>query len=130
MVKSCRNKVGQQTGGRKLYDHLKNDLEKHNIKIGRDKFFNVLRAHRMLVRKTKQYHITTNSKHQFYKYKNLVKNKIPTRPEQLWVSDITYIKTQNGQNYLALITGCFFIDAINNTGFGLKRKVCVYLLSR
>ncbi len=107
MVKKRRNLVGQRTGGRKLYDHLKNDLEKHNIKIGRDRFFSVLRAHRMLVRKTKQYHITTNSKHQFHKYKNLVKDKVPTRPEQLWVSDITYIKTQNGHNYLAIITDAY-----------------------
>ncbi|KPM30208.1 Transposase IS3 family [Croceitalea dokdonensis DOKDO 023] len=76
-------------------------------KIGRDRFFSVLRAHRMLVGKTKQYHITTNSKHQFHKYKNLVKDKVPTRPEQLWVSDITYIKTQNGHNYLAIITDAY-----------------------
>ncbi len=75
--------------------------------MGRDKFFKVLRNHKLLVRKTKQYHITTNSKHQFHKYKNLVKDKVPTRPEQLWASDITYIKTQNGHNYLALVTDAY-----------------------
>ena len=61
----------------------------------------------LLVPKTKRFHITTNSKHLFYKYKNLVKDKVPTRPEQLWVSDITYIKTQNGHNYLALVTDAY-----------------------
>ncbi|WP_240729855.1 IS3 family transposase [Croceivirga sp. JEA036] len=107
LVKECRNKVGHQTGGKKLYDYLKKDLELNNIKLGRDRLFNILRDNRLLVRKTKQYHVTTNSKHYFYKYKNLVKDKVPTRPEQLWVTDITYIKTQHGHNYLALVTDAY-----------------------
>ena len=49
----------------------------------------------------------TNSNHQFHKYKNLVKDKVPTRPEQLWVTDITYIKTDQGHNYLALVTDAY-----------------------
>ncbi len=78
-----------------------------NIKIGRDKFFKFLRTHNLLITKTKRHFITTNSKHHFYKYKNLIKDKIPTRPEQLWVSDITYIKTEKGHNYLALVTDAY-----------------------
>ena len=78
-----------------------------NIKMGRDKFFDFLRANNLLVPRLKNFHITTNSKHQFYKYKNLVKDAVPTRPEQLWVSDITYIKTDNGHNYLALVTDAY-----------------------
>ncbi len=78
-----------------------------NIKMGRDKFFDFLRANNLLVPKLKNFHITTNSKHQFYKYKNLIKDAVPTRPEQLWVSDITYIKTDNGHNYLALVTDAY-----------------------
>jgi len=50
---------------------------------------------------------TTNSKHQFKKYKNLVKNQVPLSPEQLWVTDITYIKTENRHNYLALVTDAY-----------------------
>lgn len=50
---------------------------------------------------------TTNSNHMYRKYKNLVKDHVPTRPEQLWVSDITYIKTENGHNYLALVTDAY-----------------------
>lgn len=107
LVRDCRNKIGQQTGGKKLHDHLKNELKKHNIKMGRDKFFEFLKNHKLLIKKNKTYHITTNSKHHFYKYKNLVKDKIPTRAEQLWVTDITYIKTQNGHNYLALVTDAY-----------------------
>jgi len=82
-------------------------MKTQNIKMGRDKFFDFLRANNLLVPKLKNFHITTNSRHQFYKYKNLVKDAVPTRPEQLWVSDITYIKTDNGHNYLALVTDAY-----------------------
>ena len=101
MIKEYRGKVGHRTGGIKLYSELKKQMDDEGIKKGRDKFFDFLRANNLLVPKLNNYHITTNSKHQFHKYKNLVKDKLPTRPEQLWVSDITYIKTENGHNYLA-----------------------------
>jgi putative transposase len=76
-------------------------------KIGRDKFYSFLRLNKLLVPKTKNYITTTNSKHMFKKYKNLVKDQVPNRPEQRWVSDITYIKTENGHNYLALVTDAY-----------------------
>lgn len=107
MVQQYRKKVGQRTGGIKLYDELKKDMISQKINIGRDKFYRFLRQYNLLVPRLKSYHVTTNSKHHFRKYKNLVKNQIPTRPEQLWVSDITYIKTENGHNYLALVTDAF-----------------------
>ena len=107
MVKDYRNKVGQRTGGIKLYAELKNDFNKQNIKIGRDKFYCFLRHHNLLVPRLKNYHTTTNSNHLFKKYKNLIKDQVPTRPEQLWVCDITYIKTENGHNYLAIVTDAY-----------------------
>jgi len=96
-----------RTGGIKLYSELKQDFITNDIKIGRDKFYSVLRMHNLLVPKLKNYITTTDSKHHFRKYKNLIKDKIPTRPEQLWVSDITYIKTEKGHNYLAIVTDAY-----------------------
>ena len=107
MVKGYRNKVGQRTGGIKLYSELKEQMGTLGIKLGRDKFFEFLRANNLLVPRLKNFHITTNSKHQFHKYKNIVKDSVPTRPEQLWVSDITYIKIENGHIYLALVTDAY-----------------------
>ena len=106
-MKEYRKKVGQRTGGIKLHSELKQQMKILNIKMGRDKFYDFLRANNLLVPKLKNFHITTYSKHQFFKYKNLIKDKTPTRPEQLWVSDITYIKTDNGHNYLALVTDAY-----------------------
>lgn len=107
MILKERKRVGSRTGGIKLYAELKPALKDLGIKVGRDKFFDFLRSNQLLVPSTKRFHITTDSNHRFYKYPNLVQDKIPTRPEQLWVSDITYIKTQNGHNYLALVTDAF-----------------------
>jgi len=107
MVKDYRKKVGSKTGGIKLYSELKQDFINADIKIGRDKFYRFLRTHNLLVPKRKNYTTTTNSNHMYKKYKNLVKDQVPNRPEQLWVSDITYIKTENGYNYLALVTDAY-----------------------
>ncbi|WP_052825869.1 hypothetical protein [Neotamlana nanhaiensis] len=107
MVKNYRKKVGSKTGGIKLHAELKQDFVNADIKIGRDKFYDLLRLHKLLVPKAKNYITTTNSNHMYKKYKNLVKDHVPTRLEQLWVSDITYIKTQNGRNYLALVTDAY-----------------------
>ncbi|WP_067149466.1 IS3 family transposase [Pseudotamlana agarivorans] len=107
MVKDYRKKVGSNTGGIKLHTELKQDFVNANIKIGRDKFYQFLRLNNLLVPKRKNYITTTNSNHMYRKYKNIVKNQVPTRPEQLWVSDITYIKTENGHNYLAIVTDAY-----------------------
>jgi len=96
-----------RTGGLKLYKTIKPALVEKNIKMGRDRFYAFLGKHRLLVPRTKRAHITTNSKHHFYKYPNLVKDFIPRTAEQLWVSDITYIRTETGNAYLALVTDAY-----------------------
>ena len=61
----------------------------------------------MLVRKRRTRAFTTNSFHWLHKYPNLIKDFIPQAPHQLWVSDITYIKTAAGFAYLYLITDAY-----------------------
>ncbi len=107
MVIDYRKKVSSETGGIKLYHNLKPEMINQNIKMGRDKFYDFLRLNNLLIKKRKNYVTTTNSNHLFRKYKNIVKDHVPTRPEQLWVSDITYIKTENGHNYLAIVTDAY-----------------------
>ncbi len=75
--------------------------------MGRDAFFTFLRNHRLLVKKTKRFHITTDSKHGFYKSPNRLKDLTPTHAEQVWVSDITYVKIQQNHAYLALVTDAY-----------------------
>ena len=75
--------------------------------IGRDAFFDLLRRNGMLVRKRRTRAFTTNSFHWLHKYPNLIKELVPHRSNQLWVSDITYIKTATGFVYLYLITDAY-----------------------
>lgn len=92
-------------GTRKLYYKLQEDLEALNV--GRDKLFNILRANHLLIKPKRTYQITTNSHHRFRKYKNIVHNLEITKPNQVWVSDITYIGTRKTPCYLSLITDVY-----------------------
>ena len=94
-------------GGRKLYELLQPFLLAHQIKIGRDKFFDVLGANYLLVKRRKKQTITTNSFHRFKKYPNLIKDIIPKYPNELWVSDITYWKIKDNFVYISLITDAY-----------------------
>lgn len=94
-------------GTRKLHYLLDNKLLSHDITIGRDYLFGLLSDHNLLVRQRKRKALTTNSRHWMKKYGNLVKDLDITRPEQVWVSDITYIRMVNQWGYLSLITDAY-----------------------
>jgi len=94
-------------GTRKLHYLLQNKLESHKIKIGRDYLFDLLSEHKLLIRQRKRKAITTDSRHWMRKYTNLIKNISITRPEQIWVSDITYVRVFNQWGYLSLITDAY-----------------------
>lgn len=91
-------------GTRKLHHMLNHD----NINIGRDKLFDLLRDRNLLVSRKRKYTVTTNSNHWLRKYPSLIKNTIPSRPEQIWVSDITYLnKLEESNLYLHIVTDAY-----------------------
>lgn len=92
-------------GVRKLYYLLEQPLQK--LGVGRDKLYTILRANKLLITPRRSYRTTTNSKHTFRKHENLVLDVVPTRPEQIWVGDITYIGGRSRSTYLALITDAY-----------------------
>jgi putative transposase len=94
-------------GTRKLHYVLQNKLMSHQITFGRDYLFDLLSEHKLLIRQRKRKAITTDSRHWMRKYNNLVKELVITRPEQVWVSDITYIRLTNQWGYLSLITDAY-----------------------
>ena len=97
----------KRMGVRKLYQKLEPTMQEHQVKMGRDALFNLLSAHGMLVRKRKRRIQTTQSSHWLRKYPNLIRTFIPTAPNQLWVSDITYWKIKNGHVYISFITDAY-----------------------
>ncbi len=104
LVENIRMKM-PKIGGRKLYFMLNEPLK--TLKIGRDKFFNILKANHLLITPKRSYHITTNSHHRFRKHKNLVLDYQITKPNQVWVADITYIGNRKNPSYLSLITDAY-----------------------
>lgn len=92
-------------GARKLYFLLGDKLK--ILKVGRDKFFGILRANHLLIEPKRSYHITTDSHHRFRKHKNLILELPINRPEQVWVSDITYIGKREKPCYLSLVTDAY-----------------------
>jgi putative transposase len=94
-------------GGRKLFIELQPFFEQHNMSMGRDKFFDLLKRHKLLVRKTKRNVYTTMSKHHYHRYPNLVKGFMPLKAHELWVADITYIPLKERFAYLFLITDAY-----------------------
>lgn len=95
--------------------------KKQHIRIGRDRLFELLRYHRLLVKPKRAYHKTTHSHHRFHCHPNLLKAEnngvVPHRPEQVWVADITYLPTHQGDTYLSLVTDAY------------SRKIVGYYLS-
>lgn len=112
-------KQQKRLGGRKLHFLLVPFMKQHSIDMGRDALFTLLAQHQLLVRKRRNRKpVTTNSYHWYKKYKNLIREFIPTAPNQLWVSDITYITLNNSFAYLSLITDAY------------SRKIVGFFLSR
>jgi transposase InsO family protein len=100
-------KYQPRCGGRKLFIMLQPFFKQHNIAMGRDNFFVLLARNKLLVRKRNRNIYTTNSKHHFYRYPNLVKDFTPLKAHELWVADITYIPLKNRFAYLFLITDAY-----------------------
>jgi len=100
-------KSHRRMGARKLYELLQVFMQEHQIKMGRDALFDLLAENNLLVRRKRKNVYTTNSFHWLRKYPNLIRDFIPTASNQLWVSDITYLKTTGGFLYVSFITDAY-----------------------
>ena len=130
IVKKRRKSLPRE-GVRKLTKSLDIDFNKANIKVGRDTLFNVLRKYQMLTLRKKTSARTTNSYHRFYKYNNIIREMKVTRSNQVWVSDITYIRTIKGFCYLALITDMHSRKIVGyDLSDSLELKGCVRALNK
>ena len=111
IVKGIRG-IAPGIGAYKLFLMIK---DAHSDKfIGRDKFYNLINRNHLMLKPERRRH-TTNSNHNYRKYKNMIKNFMPTAPNELWVADISYIETKDGVCYLHLITDAFTHEIIGWT---------------
>lgn len=100
-------KEHKRMGAEKILLLLEPVLKEHRIKYGRDKFYNLLGEHGLLVKRRRRGPKTTNSNHLYRKYPNLIRELELLKPGKLWVSDITYLRTEKGFVYLSLITDAY-----------------------
>jgi putative transposase len=121
-------KLMRRLGGRKLIKRIQPYLPEE-LYMGRDSFFDFLRENSLLIRKRRYRARTTYSNHWLRKYPNLIKEFIPEKAHQLWVSDITYIETMEGFGYLSLVTDAYSRKIIGwEVGASLEAKFTVRAL--
>jgi len=111
----------KRLGTRKLLYKMQGFMTEHGIEIGRDAFFDLLDQRGLLVRRrNRRVARTTFSTHWLHKHPNLIIGFVPIMPNQLWVSDITYIVLKDGFAYLSLITDAYSRKIV---GFYLSRNL-------
>jgi putative transposase len=120
VVQRARRK-NKMLGVKKIYDKHSGCIHGINACLGRDKLYDLLRRHNLLIRRRRKYAVTTESKHRFKKHGNKMKGFKATRPHQAWVGDITYLRTIDGFVYLFLLTDAFSRKIV---GWQLSKKSC------
>ena len=119
-------------GTRKLYHVLKPELEQAGVRLGRDRMFEELRSWGLLLEPVPaQYPRTTHSSHNLPVFRNLVKGLELKAPNEVWVSDLTYLRTVEGFLYLALITDQYSRKIVGwNVGDNLEAVGCTRALDQ
>lgn len=98
-------KIQPRLGTRKLHFLFKGVLAREGVRLGRDRFLEVLREHDLLLEpKPAEYPCTTNSHHCLPVFTNRIKGLEVSKPNEVWVGDLTYVRTEMGFLYLALLT--------------------------
>jgi len=130
LVKQER-RMQPRLGGRKLLYLLQSDLKKANVNIGRDRFFEVLAKNDLLVVPKRGRPHTTNSRHSLSVFGNLLAGNDFKAPNEAWVSDLTYIRTDEGFMYAALITDVFSRKIVGaHIGDSLEAEGCLSALDK
>ncbi len=104
-----KREIWKRGSGRNLHKSLQKEFKEHEIKLGRDKFFEVLRNNHLLIKPKRIRAKTTCSYHHFNRYSNLIENAVPAKANEVWVADITYLwlKPQDKFCYLSIITDLY-----------------------
>lgn len=89
------------------YRRVTKQLIRDSYRINHKKVLKIMRKNGLLCQRKRKYKRTTNSKHPYPRYPNLIREIVPTAPNRIWVSDITYIRITDSFIYLAVILDLF-----------------------
>jgi len=127
----AERRVQPRLGGRKLFHLLKPELSAAQVEMGRDRFFEVLGDKELLLERLPKAPRTTNSRHCLPVFTNLLKDRVLTGPNQGWVGDLTYVRTDEGYLYLSLITDAWSRKIVGwHAGDTLETEGCLAALRR
>jgi putative transposase len=126
----AERRLQPRLGTRKLRVLIRAGLAAARIQMGRDRLFEVLRAAGLLVgRLPAEYPRTTDSYHCLPVFKNQIQGRVVRRPNEVWVSDLTYVRTGEGFMYLALVTDKYSRKIVGyHCGDTLEASGCVRAL--
>ena len=129
LVKEERQ-VQPRLGARKLLHLLRKPLEEAKVEVGRDRLLGVLRREGLLVARKPRTKRTTQSRHSLPVFRNLVKANPPQGPNEVWVSDLTYVRTSEGFLYAAVIMDAWSRKLVGmHVGDSLESVGCQSALS-
>jgi transposase InsO family protein len=127
----CERRLQPRLGGRKLLHLLRADMDEAGVSVGRDRFFELLAEADLLVVPKPAAPRTTNSRHSLPVFDNLLAGKMLCGPNEAWVSDMTYIRTNEGFLYAALITDAFSRKIVGaHIGDSLEAEGCLLALEQ
>ena len=125
-----QRRIHPRIGARKLRVLLAPDLAEMGIALGRDRFFALLRRRGLLVKPSRRWAKTTDSRHGFGVWPNRIRNIIASMPHQVWVCDVTYIRTEEGFLYLSLVTDAYSRKIVGyRIGDTLESEGCLRALA-
>lgn len=112
-------------GTRKLHYLVSGRLAEAGVKVGRDRIFGILRGAELLVKAKARTQRTTQSRHSLPVFRNLVKGRELGGPNEVWVSDLTYVRTEEGFVYAAVIMDAWSRKVVGmNVGDSLESIGC------
>jgi len=112
-------------GTRKLLRILSEEFSSASVRIGRDRLFELLRRYKMLIFRRRGFRPrTTDSRHRFGFYENLLKEAVLTSSGQAVVSDITYIRTDEGFMYISLVMDAYSRAIVGYESCGRRNAWC------
>lgn len=125
-----KRRLHPRIGTRKLWKGLAWRFEQEvGVHVGRDRLFDILRERDMLIKPKKSAPTTTASRHTLPTYSNVLKDRPPGAAHEAWVSDLTYIRTQEGFMYLSLITDAYSRKVVGyHVGDSLEASGCLHAL--
>jgi transposase InsO family protein len=112
------------------YRRITEQLRRQKHRINHKRVYRLMRKLGITKKVKRKKRKTTNSQHDFPRYPNLVQDLIVVRPNQAWVSDITYIHLRSEFVYLAVIMDVFTRNIRGwHLGRGLDQSLTITALS-